>query len=310
MDLSIEGGAEPVARSVASMNLDPLWADLTTELSGVLASYRSRVAELDVQEKADRTLLTEADLAVEDMVISKIRAVDPEARVLAEESGSGSWRPGRDEEPERIWVIDPIDGTAEFVDPRSVEFCSVVCLLERREPVAALVVAPELGDGGTPIVVLARRAARTITVNGRPAAYNSEPVRVASLTRSARSEAPPHEIGMAEAGYALKTRTTSQTLDMLRTALDLTDLATDTPRFDLFYRPRQKVWDGLAGLCLGEIVGLMSTDVNGKRHLPVPMETLAQPEPTFASTVMGRPEAVKWFVELARDSPTGTPKSS
>ncbi|MCZ7422436.1 inositol monophosphatase family protein [Verrucosispora sp. WMMA2121] len=292
------------------MNLDPLWADLTTELLTVLASYRSRVTELDRQEKADHTLLTEADLAVEDMIIRKIRAVDPEARVLAEESGSGAWRPGHDEEPERIWVIDPIDGTAEFVNPRSTEFCSVVCLLERREPVAALIVAPELGDGGKPIVVVASRANQTITVNGSVAAYNSESVRVASLTRSARSEAPPHETAMAEAGYALKTRTTSQTLDMLRTALNLTDLTTDAPRFDLFYRPRQKVWDGLAGLCLGEIVGLMSTDVNGSRHLPVPMETLAQPEPTFASTVMGRPEAVKWFVELARDSPTGTPKSS
>ncbi len=54
----------------------------------------------------------------------------------------------------------------------------------------------------------------------------------------------------------------------------------------------------------------MSTNVNGNRRLPVSMETLAQPEPTFASTVMGRPEAVKWFVELAGDSHTGTPKSS
>ncbi|WBB52747.1 inositol monophosphatase family protein [Verrucosispora sp. WMMD573] len=239
------------------MNLDPLWSDLTTELSGVLAAYRSRLAELDVREKVDHTLLTEADLAVEDMVISNIRAVDPDARVLAEESGSGSWRPGHDEEPERIWVIDPIDGTAEFVNPRSTEFCSVVCLLERREPVAALIVAPELGDGGSPVVVVASRADRTITVNGRPATYHRAPVRVASLTRSARSEAPPHETGMAEAGYALKTRTTSQTLDMLRTALDITAFATDAPRFDLFYRPRQKVWDGLAGLCLGEIVGLI-----------------------------------------------------
>ncbi|MFV2103221.1 hypothetical protein [Micromonospora sp. LOL_024] len=51
---------------------------------------------------------------------------------------------------------------------------------------------------------------------------------------------------MIEAGYTLTTRTTSQTLDMLRTALDLTDLAPDTPRFGLFYRLRQKVWDSRA----------------------------------------------------------------
>ncbi|MGW0505420.1 inositol monophosphatase family protein [Micromonospora sp. NPDC003241] len=308
--MSIEGHPELVARRVEPMDLGKLWADLTAELLEKLTTYRSRVAELDVREKADHTLLTEADLAIEQMIIGRIREIDPEARILAEESGSGTWRPGSDEEPERIWVIDPIDGTAEFVKPESAEFCSVVCLLEHREPVAALIVAPELGTGRTPVVVVASRFGRTITVNGRPARHREEPTRVVSLTRSAGSAAPPHESGMIDAGYAVKTRTTSQTLDMLRTALDLTDLAADSPRFDLFYRPRQKVWDGLAGLCLGEIVGLMSTDVNANRRLPVSMETLAQPEPTFASTVMGRPEAVKWFVELARDSPTGTPKSS
>ncbi|EWM65546.1 MULTISPECIES: inositol monophosphatase family protein [unclassified Micromonospora] len=294
------------------MNLEQLWSELTTELLDILAANRSRIAELDVREKADQTLLTEADLAVEQLIMAKIRALDPAARVLAEESGSGSWRPGIDEEPARIWIIDPIDGTAEFVHPRSAEFCSVVCLLEQRTPVAALIVAPELGTGRTPVVVQASRADSTILVNGRPAMLNnhSEPALVASLTRSSGSEAPPYESAMVKAGYRLKTRTTSQTLDMLRTALDLTDHVDGAPRFDLFHRKQQKVWDGLAGLCLGEIVGLMCTDGEGNKRLPVSIDTLAQPEPAFASTVMGRPEAVKWFVELARDSRTETPKSS
>ncbi|WFE34136.1 inositol monophosphatase family protein [Micromonospora sp. WMMD975] len=294
------------------MKFEQLWSGLATDLLSTLAAYRSRVTEIAVREKADQTLLTEADLVVERMIIAKIRALDPAARVLAEESGSGSWRPAVDEEPDRIWIIDPIDGTAEFVRPQSTEFCSVVCLLERREPVAALIVAPELGTGRAPVIVHASRADNTILVNGRPATLNNspEPALVASLTRSSTSEAPRHESAMIKAGYRLKTRTTSQTLDMLRTALDLTDLVEGSPRFDLFHRGRQKVWDGLAGLCLGEIVGLMSTDIDGNKRLPVSIETLAQPEPTFASTVMGRPEAVKWFVEVARNSRTETPKSS
>ncbi len=224
------------------MDLDKLWSDLTTELLGVLTAYRSRVTELDVREKADHTLLTEADLAIEELIISRIRAVEPAARVLAEESGSGTWRPGLDEEPERIWVIDPIDGTAEFVNPRSAEFCSVVCLLERREPVAALIVAPELGADRTPIVVVASRADHTITANGRPAAYNNgERSRVASLTRSARSEAPSaRDRPCSRPATTLKTRTTSQTLDMLRTALDLTDFASWHTPFRPFLPPSAK----------------------------------------------------------------------
>lgn len=294
------------------MHPEKLWTDLATEILRTLSSYRARVSEVDVQEKADRTLLTEADLAIEALVIDKIRDWDPEAKVVAEESGTGSWRPDEGDEPERVWVIDPIDGTAEFVRPGSVEFCSVVCLLENREPVAALIVAPELGNGRTPVVVLASRTNGNITVNGRPAILNSdlEPAQAASVTRSANTTARPYESEMVEAGYELKTRTTSQTLDLLRTALDLTEVAEDSPRFDLFYRPQQKIWDGLAGLCLGEIAGLLSTDLDARKRLPVSRETLAQPEPTFESTVMGRSEAVKWFLEIAQDSHTEAPKSS
>jgi len=294
------------------MEFPELWAGLAAELPKALCAYRARIASLYVQEKPDRTLLTEADLAIEQMIISMISDRDPDAKVLAEESGTGTWRPKTDEEPERIWVIDPIDGTAEFLRPDSTDFCSVVCLLEHRRPVAALVVAPELGTDSEPIVILASGSQQTITVNGKAAVYNSAlaPALAASLTRSSGTPTPHHELVLADAGYTLKTRTTSQTLDMVRTAIDLPGIAHQPARFDIFYRSRQKIWDGLAGLCLGEISGLMSTDLDSQSQLPVTLDTLSQPEPTFASTVMGRPEAVTWFAELARGSRTGAPRSS
>lgn len=40
------------------MNLEKLWADLTRDLLQALDAYRRRIAELDVREKADHTLLT------------------------------------------------------------------------------------------------------------------------------------------------------------------------------------------------------------------------------------------------------------
>ena len=294
------------------VNFNQLWTGLETELPDKLAAYRLRIAELEVHQKMDQTLLTEADVAIENLIIDMIRSSDPEAKIVAEESGTGTWRPGSDEEPDRIWVIDPIDGTAEFVRQQSVEFCSVVCLLEQRNPTVALVVAPELGVGRTPIIIRASLADKTITVNGAGATYTSslEPALAASMTRSSSSPAPAHERTMSDAGYTLKTQTTSQTLDMVRTAVDLSAMVDQPTRFDLFYRPKQKIWDGLAGLCLGEIAGLMSTDLNAQRRLPVTLETLSLPEPTFASTVMGRPEAVTWFTNLARDSRIQTPRSS
>lgn len=283
------------------MPISELWSALGTELTATLLHYRERVASLEVTEKLDHTLLTEADLAVEGLIIKQIQAFDPDSRIISEESGNTARRPDSEGISDRIWVVDPIDGTAQFVQHDGLEFCSVICLLEDRAPVGALVVAPELGRGRTPLVLTATPAQRAVTVNGTPTDVNPDrsAVWAASVTRSAGSEPRRYEAVMAEAGYKLKTRTTSQTLDMIRTALDLSAVAPRSPRFDLFFRRRQKIWDGLAGLCFGASVGLAEVDLAGCRNVPVRAKILAQPEPMFESTVMGVPEAVEWFVEIA-----------
>ena len=61
----------------------------------------------DVEIKPDSTPVTEADLAVEAMVRSRLASEFPDDAVLGEEdglAGSGS----------RVWVVDPIDGTKNF----------------------------------------------------------------------------------------------------------------------------------------------------------------------------------------------------
>jgi fructose-1,6-bisphosphatase/inositol monophosphatase family enzyme len=281
------------------MALDVLLPGLASDLETALLGYRHRLNEIDVTTKADHTLLTEADLAVEKLIIDRIHTFDPAARIIAEESGNDAWRPTSGSLTDRIWVIDPIDGTAEFVRPERVEYCSVVCVVERGDPLEALIVAPELGTDRTPIVVVASLVTGTVTINGVDAIANGRGGREASVTRSSGTVPRPFEPVMIDSGYTLKTRTTSQTLDMLRTALDISGEAAGSPRFDLFYRPRQKIWDGLAGLCVGAVVGADSRDLTGKPRTPVPSDILAQPEPTFDSTVLGQPEAVKWFITIA-----------
>jgi 3'-phosphoadenosine 5'-phosphosulfate (PAPS) 3'-phosphatase len=58
----------------------------------------------------------------------------------------------------------------------------------------------------------------------------------------------------------------------------------------------QKVWDGLAGLCLGQASGLVSVDAAGNNRLPVDVDILSRPEPLFNSTIMGDEELVTWFL--------------
>jgi 3'(2'), 5'-bisphosphate nucleotidase len=281
--------------------MERLWSDLHRVLVPMYVEFRKRLTTLAIAEKDDRTLLTEADIAVEQAIVSLIREYDGSASIVAEESGTNVSGPKRSGVDRRVWVIDPIDGTSEFVRSDRTEFCSVVCLLEDMRPTATFILAPELGLGRTPITVTASTRDGTIHVNGDEVEF--PPVRplgrTASVTRS-KSEPPrSFESAMLTAGYQMKVRTTSQTLDMVRTALDMSELVGPEFRsFDLFYRRKQKVWDGLAGMCLGETLGLPIRNREGAAVLPLATATLTQREPTFDSTIMGIPEAVEWFLSL------------
>lgn len=285
--------------------VEPLWADLERQLIPTFTRYRERIAELPVSVKPDRTLLTEADIAVQQLICEAIRSREPDAVIIAEEDERTAARHDVATSDGRVWVIDPIDGTAQFVRAGEREFCSVVCLLEDWQPVAAFVLAPEIGPERTPVTLITEATARSVRANGADvsAAAERSATRELSLTRSSGAPERAADVIARQTGYTLKTRTTSQTLDMLRTAVDLSSL-TDLPMasFDLFCRRDQKVWDGLAGLCFGAATGLGSCTEDGSA-LPLGPSLLSQAEPIFPSTVMGRPETVSWFVDASAPRP-------
>jgi hypothetical protein len=158
------------------------------------------------------------------------------------------------------------------------------------------VFAPELGHNATPIRVMGDIRDSSITVNGSPASRGAG--KWVSVTRSGGTEPWPFEAGLEQAGYRLKTRTTSQTLDMVRTAVDIEAFADlPLPQFAMFLRADQKVWDGLAGLCLGTIAGLSCVDADGRNRVPVSLDVLSQPEPVFSATIVGDEELVSWLLE-------------
>ena len=85
---------------------------------------------------------------------------------------------------------------------------------------------------------------------------------------------------------------------MVRAAVDISHCTDPSlPPFELFWRRQQKVWDGIAGLCLGTAAGLRHCDEDGK-PLPQAPSFFSQAEPVFASTIMGRPDVVSWFLDV------------
>lgn len=276
--------------------VEGIWSDLAESLPPVIRRYRSRISSLQVREKADRTLLTEADLEVEALIIEAIRRRDPGASIVAEESGSNPGSGGQSSGSSRVWVIDPIDGTAEFVRPERREFCSVVCRLEEGLPQEAFVLAPELGRERAPLTFMVDAKAKRVTVNGAQVGPGTgeHKSRWISVTRSKESASRPFEAEFEGMGFSLKLRTTSQTLDMLRTAVDISALTELHPTaFSLFFREQQKVWDGVAGLCASLAMGLTIVDACGVSPFPISHEFLSGDSPTFDSTIVGTSEVVR-----------------
>lgn len=271
------------------MQVEELWRQLSRDVVELIATFRSRLPALSVSAKPDRTLLTDADTAVQDCIIERIRNLDPHSPIIAEEDDNGAHRRAAAGST-YVWIVDPIDGTAQFVEPSAVEFCSVVALYEYGHPSAALVVAPEIGPGRTPIIVSAHD--HRITVNGKRIQTGPRELTGHASTTRSQGRPPSHvERSLTAKGYDLKVRTTSQTLDLVRTAFDLTAFAPDARPFDLFHRRQQKLWDGAAGFCLAQAAGLSISDEDGRPIVPLTRELMTQAEPVLPSSLVG-PEAL------------------
>jgi 3'(2'), 5'-bisphosphate nucleotidase len=104
----------------------------------ILEVYAS---SFSVQEKEDRSPLTEADLRSEQLILAGLRRIAPEIPVLSEESGQVPYATRKDWR--RLWVVDPLDGTREFVQ-RNGEFTVNIALVDDHRPVLGIVHAPVL----------------------------------------------------------------------------------------------------------------------------------------------------------------------
>jgi 3'(2'), 5'-bisphosphate nucleotidase len=95
-----------------------------------------------VQHKDDNSPLTLADLESQLVIAAGLKRLTPDIPVLSEESAQSPWDERR--QWKELWVVDPLDGTREFVK-RNGEFTVNIALVVDHEPLLGVVAAPAQG---------------------------------------------------------------------------------------------------------------------------------------------------------------------
>ncbi|MDR1077359.1 MAG: histidinol phosphatase [Propionibacteriaceae bacterium] len=118
-------------------NDDLRLAHLLADKADSITTSRFRAQNLHVSAKPDLTVVSDADLAVERAIRGTLGSARPRDAVHGEEMDDSGWGPRR-------WIIDPIDGTANFVRGAPV-WASLIALMDEGEVKVGLVSAPLLG---------------------------------------------------------------------------------------------------------------------------------------------------------------------
>ena len=199
--------------------------------------------------------LTEADLASNDFILETIQKQFPQDAVLSEEQFPNdieSKFPER-HKSKRVWIIDPIDGTKEFIDGIP-EFSISVGLIDQKEPVLGFIFNPATNFfiyGGEGIGLF---------INSKLFINKLKPVKTPEdiYPCFSRSEIKKGLLGHYQKKYPIQEK---QILGSIAYKLAL--IASGEFNLTVSYKPKNE-WDIAAGLCLFKSIGYDILDLDQK----------------------------------------------
>ena len=208
-----------------------------------------KLGTAQVSNKGDIDLVTEADIAAEELIIERIRSYFPQHSILAEESGetirieqSSQWK----------WIIDPLDGTTNYAHGYPCFCVSIAAELQGviqigvvYDPMRDEMFAAERGNGAT-------LNGRTIRVSG-----------VEDLSRAMLVTGFPYNVRERPDFAREFARFTMEAQAVRRDGSAAIDLAyVACGRFDGFWEDGLNPWDMAAGVLLIEEAGGRVSDFN------------------------------------------------
>ena len=212
----------------------------------VMAVYRT---DFEVRSKDDASPVTEADARAEALIVPALKALLPGVPVIAEEAVAAG---DAVQTGPRFWLVDPLDGTREFIG-RNGEFTVNVALVEAGRAVLGVVLAPaidRLFAGAAGLGAFVEEAGAR-----RPIACRPPPAQGLTVVAS-RSHADPAALDAFLAGrHVAELRSAGSSLKLCLIAAGEADLY---PRLG-----RTMEWDIAAGHAILAAAGGRIEDVHG-----------------------------------------------
>jgi myo-inositol-1(or 4)-monophosphatase len=208
-----------------------------------------------VREKGRADLVTEVDEAAERSILAHIRRHFPEDAIVAEESAAGAVGAGR------TWIIDPLDGTANFVHGHPFA-CVSIALWDEAGPAVGVVHAPFLAE--------VYHAAR-----GGGAFLNDRPIRVSEVAHGPAglyATGFPFKEGKGdpELYFRLVAEIVASSHGVRRAGAAALDCAyVAAGRVDAYFEVGVSAWDVAAGLVLVSEAGGRVTGWPGDADPPL-----------------------------------------
>ncbi|HJZ89784.1 MAG TPA: inositol monophosphatase family protein [Gemmataceae bacterium] len=232
--------------------------------AGQLESWRARFS---VREKARADLVTEADHASQRAIRAFIRDRFPDHEFLGEEDSAAS--DGRAIDPATpTWIVDPLDGTANYVHDVPA-YCVSVGLIAGGRPVAGAIYDPRLDE------MFSAATSLGATLNGKPIAVSG----VSELRSALLSTGFPPDPKCQERNlhwwreFAYRAQALRRTGS---TALNLAYVAAG--RFDGYWAFDNFAWDITAGIVLVQEAGGVVTRTDGSPIDPFKPDIVAANE--------------------------------
>ena len=259
------------------MNIEATMTELMREAGNIMLSAHLEENNSDgaVSEKTgSANFVTKYDVAVQEFLINGVKNAIPGAVFIAEE---------KENDPamlmgEACFVIDPIDGTKNFINGYR-HSCISLAMISKGEVVFAAIYDPYMDE------MFTAEKGKGARLNGRPMRVSERPL---ELGIAAYGTSPYYKDTLTEKTFGFAKDVFLAASDIRRcgsAALDIAYLAAG--RNDMFFEFILSPWDIAAGILLVTEAGGVITDICGD---PI---SLASPSSVFAANKIIHPELIK-----------------